>query len=179
MKIVNIFGGPGIGKTHQARKLFVEMDIGLKGTVDIINEFAKTLVYKDNLEVLKRDQVYVFGNQQHDYVNMISGDKVQYAIAECPLPMNIIYNRIAKDKGGSNYNNNPFFKDFIMYEYNKYDNINIFLKRETKYDTSGRYQDEKGAIEVDNYTKEVLAELGIEYTEVGLENFCENVMKLL
>ncbi len=170
MKVINIYAGPGAGKTTQGLDITAYMK--KKGySVELIPEYAKKLIYQGREHELRSNQIGVFSNQLEPY-RYLDG-KVDYVIAECPLLLSVVYNRIG------NVEDNPYFDDFVMHEHNRFDNINIYLRRETVYKTEGRYQDEKGAIEVDNMTVSFLEEQNVDYTEIGLERFCQKVVNIV
>ena len=169
MKVINIFGGPGVGKTTQAHDLFVHLK-KLGYNTDIIPEYAKKLVYRNNNEILEKDQQYIFSKQLHEYrIREKSG--VEIAISESPLPLSIVYNKITLSEDFE------FFENFVWHEFNKYDNLNIFLKRETDYQTIGRTQSEDVAKEVDIVVLDVISQL--QCVEMGLEGFVDKVIKML
>lgn len=169
MKVINIFGGPGVGKTTQAYLLCGIMK-SKSFNVDFIPEYAKKLVYRNSMDILQKDQLYIFGKQIHEY-RIRDNSNVEYAICDSPLPLSIAYNRITKSE------NFPHFEDFVWHEFNKFDNINIYLRRETIYDPNGRYQSEEEAKSVDNVVKDVIKDLN--FLEMGLTDFADNVIKIL
>lgn len=169
MKVINIFGGPGIGKTTQTHDLMANLK--KKGyNVDIIPEYAKKLVYRGALNILKDQQFYVFSKQLHEYrIRQSTG--VDIAICESPLPLSIVYNRINQSEDF------PYFEDFVWYEYNKFNNLNFVLTRETEYQTIGRTQSEEEAIFVDGIVNEVIKD--IPKIEVSIHNFIDVVVSKL
>ena len=63
-KIINFFGGPGIGKSTQAAGLFYLMKRdGL--SVELTEEFPKVLSWEGNVSGLK-DQLYITANQHRN-----------------------------------------------------------------------------------------------------------------
>jgi hypothetical protein len=169
MIVINLYAGPGAGKTTQAHDLMAFLKKkGLNS--ELIPEYAKTLIYKESKD-LSTNQISIFNNQLEPYRHLFG--KVDVAIAECPLALSVVYNRHYKIE------DNPYFDQFVMHEHNRYDNIDIYLKRETDYKQEGRYQDEDGAVEVDNKTKAMLQEFRMDYKELGLTRFCENVYDIL
>ncbi len=169
MKVINIFGGPGVGKTTQALDLCATMKKN-GFNVDFIPEYAKKLVYRNSKDILTKDQLYIFGKQNHEF-RIRQNSNVEYSISDSPIPLSIAYNRITKSESF------PYWEDFVWHEFNKFDNINIYLKRETIYDPNGRTQTEDEAKEVDIVVKEVIS--GIKFIEMGLDDFSNNVIKLL
>lgn len=133
MKVINIFGGPGTGKSVTAAKLFAELKIQNKNC-ELITEFAKELVYDESYKVME-NQIWIFANQHHKMYRL--KDKVDYIVTDAPLFNSIVYSGKGED--------NKAFHKFVLNEFNKYDNLNVYLERETVYQQHGRYQDENGA----------------------------------
>ena len=169
MIVINLYAGPGAGKTTQAHDLMAFLK--KEGyNVDMIPEYAKQLVYQESKD-LSTDQISIFANQLKPYKYL--GNHIDIAIAECPLALSVVYNRHYQIE------DNPYFDQFVMHEHKRFDNINIYLKRETEYKQEGRYQDEDGAIQIDNKTQAMLKEFRMDYKELGLNSFCKNVHELL
>ena len=55
MKVINIFGGPGTGKSVTAAKLFAELKIQNKNC-ELITEYAKELVYDESYKVIDHSE---------------------------------------------------------------------------------------------------------------------------
>jgi hypothetical protein len=171
MKVINIFGGPGIGKSTQAYDLFVNLK-KLGKNVDVIPEYAKKLVYRNATNILAKEQLYIFSKQIHEYrIREQAG--VEIVICESPLPLSIVYNKLNSSEDFK------YFDELVWHEFNKYENINIILNRETDYQNIGRYQDIDGAINVDNLVKNLIIDSNINHVVLGLENFVENSIGLL
>lgn len=86
--LINIYGGPGAGKSTTAAGVFYELkrigyDCGL------VTEMATELVYDEAFNVMN-DQIYLFGEQWHRTFRMLG--KVDFIVTDSPLLMNIVYN---------------------------------------------------------------------------------------
>lgn len=151
MKIINIFGGPGAGKSVTRSRLFTEMKI--RGyTVEEVHEYAKEMVYEDRFNILD-DQLYVFA-KQHRKMKRLNG-KVDYCITDSPLLLSNVY---LKDV--------PYAESFtkLVLDMNReYDNINVYIERNHPYQTYGRYQDENGANEKSDEILLMLEMYNIDY----------------
>jgi tRNA uridine 5-carbamoylmethylation protein Kti12 len=167
MKVINIFGGPCVGKTTQAHELFVYMKKN-GYNVDLIPEYAKKMVYRNSIDILKKDQLYIFSKQVHEY-RIRENSNVEYVISDSPLLLSSVYNDI------NNSESFPYFNELVRHEYDKYDNKNFFLRRETIYQKIGRAHTEEEANDIDGVVKEVIK--NIDYLEFGLDNFIDNVIK--
>jgi ABC-type oligopeptide transport system ATPase subunit len=144
MKVINLFGGPGVGKSTTAAALFVLMkQAGHK--VELVTEFAKTLTYEENRVTLD-NQLALLGEQDRK-LRRLSG-KVDYAITDSPLLLSLVYARGEFRRG--------WFTDAVRGAFDSYNNVQIFLKRKKAYQTYGRWQTEEEARELD---KEIAAML--------------------
>lgn len=134
--VINLFGGPGAGKSTQAADLFAELK-KMGYNAELVREYAKDLNWQESFKVLS-DQIYVFGKQHHRTWQL--ADKVSVIVTDSPLVLSLIYGKV----------DNPFFAPLVKWEFEQYDNINIWLKRQSKYQTEGRAQTEEQAMMVDD-----------------------------
>lgn len=127
-KIINIFGNPGSGKSTIAAYLFAEMKArGLE--VELVTETAKDLVW-DNDYTRLENQILVFGTQLHRLNTLC--DKVDYAITDSPLLMQIGYYWQRNLPAPSQ------FEKLVMDYNNKFINTNILLKDNVNISQIGR-----------------------------------------
>jgi AAA domain len=166
-KIINLFGGPGIGKSTQAAGLYTEMKRHHMN-VEYTYEFPKEVAWEGNISQLK-DQFFITANQ-HRNISRLYG-KVDYIIVDSPIVLGCFYEqRYGNGYPGSFYSKSCFDK-FLWSLFNQYDNINILLKRNNdNYDPNGRMQDLKEAIEIDNDIKETLDINSVPYIEFMVDN---------
>lgn len=143
-KLINFYGGPGSGKSTTAAKVYSYYK-ELNKNVELVTEYAKDIVWQGSHNVLN-NQIYIFGKQQHRLWRLTN--KVEFIITDAPLLNSIVYN--------SEYSK-PL-RELILEEYNKYDNIDVFLTRVKPYNPNGRHQTEEQAKEIDNITKAVLSD---------------------
>lgn len=154
MKVINLFAGPGCGKSTTAAALFALMKRqGLN--VEMITEFAKDLVWTERNKELG-DQIYIFGKMYHKLWRL--RDKVDYVINDSPLPFCCYY-----DREGI-----PYFKELVMSAFNSFVNINFVLERCFPYQQEGRYQTEEEAVKVHYEIMQMVHQDGIhiDYTVV-------------
>ena len=154
MKVINLYGGPGTGKSTTAASLFALMKRnGLN--VEQVTEFAKDLVWTERNKELG-DQIYIFGKMYHKLWRL--KDKVDYVIMDSPLPLSIYY-----DKGRT-----PGLREFGMRIYNTFDNYNYKLYRYFPYQQEGRYQTEDEANKVDDEIYDFMRDNGISSLSVNM-----------
>lgn len=152
MKIINLWGGPGCGKSTTAAGLFYLMKVD-EYKVELIREYIKDAVYEKR-DIFK-DQIYIFGKQnrrQH-----ILHHQVDWAITDSPILLSALY-------APKNYY--PAFTKLCLQTFASYDNINIVLNRVKPYINLGRNQTEEEAREIDKRVKIFMYENQIPYFEV-------------
>lgn len=89
-------------------------------------------------------------------------DKVQYIITDRPLILSLFYNYKYGD-------NSSDFKNIVLHEVNKFDNINIFLNRTKPYVEKGRNQTE----EESNEFSEQIYNIVSSNTDINMITDCE------
>lgn len=167
MKVINIFGGPGTGKSVLAAKLFAELKI--QGhNCELVTEFAKELVYDESYKVLE-NQEWIFANQHNRMYRL--KEKVDYIITDAPLFNSIVYS-------GKGEEHKEFHK-YVLSVFNRYENLNIYLERETEYRTEGRYQDETSAKKIDDEVLKLFNYFDVKYVKIGLKNATSTIISLL
>ena len=147
--VVNLYGGPGCGKSTGAAHIFSELK--KKGVnAELITEFAKDKTWEKN-SVALNCQEYVFGKQSFRLQRC--RDDVDVIVTDSPLPLTIIYNK------------NPAlgqpFEQVVLSVFNTYNNINYLLKRVKPYNPKGRKQTESESIEIDGEVLNLLNKFNI------------------
>jgi len=147
--VINIYGGPGSGKSTTAAAVFAELK--LRGyNVELVTEYAKGMTWQNSFKVLK-NQIYVFGKQHH-YLTRPQ-DQVDFIVTDSPLLMSIAYDMFYEGDNGP-------LKKLVKYEYDKMKNLDIYLTRNSPYQQAGRSQSEEKARELDSIIHGVLSEYG-------------------
>lgn len=139
--VVNLYGGPGTGKSTLAAQLFAELKwAGYE--CELITEYAKKLVWQDATDILS-DQIYVFGKQQH--MLQVLNDQVDVIITDSPILLSIIYGK----EFGTCLQRDALNR-LAVRTHETYDNLDIFLRRTKPYVESGRLQTHEEAKELDS-----------------------------
>lgn len=165
LTVINLFGGPGIGKSTLAAGLFHTMKVrGM--SVELVTEVAKDLIWEGRRTMLT-EQDHVFSEQNKRLRRLVG--QVEYAVVDSPLLMGIAYCRDFFPK--------TFFP-YVVETVRTYNNINILLTRTFKYDQVGREQTEEGAIEKDNIIKHLLHTYDIDHHElVSDSTTCSKILE--
>lgn len=168
--VLNLFGGPGIGKSSTAAGLFFHLKKN-HFDVELTTEFAKEVVWDQNMELLY-DQIFVFANQNRRVQRMMG--KVDYVVTDSPTILVLIY---AKHMD----RHNAAFDALVTETFKSQRSVNFFLKRDVPYDNNGRYQTEEAALEIDHEIEQLLIEKGIEYHTISITdpNFAETILDKL
>lgn len=161
LRCVNFFAGPGTGKSTAATGLFSE--IKRRGVnAEYIPEFAKDAAWENRGKKFFAAQQFIYGEQSWRFDRV--KDDVDIMITDSPLIMANVYMHASFPM--------PSLRDCMMQDFNRYDNLNIFLRRSKKFNPSGRKQDEAQSIQLDAEIKAFLVSKEIEFTELdtGLLN---------
>lgn len=171
-KNINLFGGPGIGKSTLASGLFHVMKNADK-KVELIHEFAKELTYGDD-GVRLSDQLLLLGEQHHRLFRL--REKVDYTISDSPFVMGLVYQ---VDDG---YLPATEFANLAVRLFKGYNNLNVLLKRdlsEHTYQDYGRDQTLAEAIAKDDQIRMMLNHFKIPYIEVEHAHALETIIRML
>lgn len=172
--IVNLFGGPGSGKSTAAAGVFYELKRKFVNC-ELVTEYAKDVVWRESTNILN-NQLYVFGKQHNRIFHL--KDKVDVIVTDSPFIMGLVY---------ANYDLlSPSFEQLVVDEYLRPEviNLNYVIKRVRRYRQEGRLQDEAGAKKKDKEILDMLDKHNIDYTilkgkESTVPIIVDDVMEIL
>jgi hypothetical protein len=168
--IINLFGGPGVGKSTGAAYIFAQLK--LRGiNCEYVSEFAKDKVWEESKAVFQ-DQLYIFG-KQHFKISRCHG-KVDVIVTDSPLLLSKYYN--SNPALGEEFNN------LVEHVFNGYENYNYLLHRVKPYSIIGRFQTEEQAEKIDEELEEMLANtflLNVPGDESGYETIITEILQIL
>ncbi len=169
MKVINLFAGPGAGKSTTAAGIFHLMKLeGYK--VELVTEYAKELTYEDRKNVLS-DQIYVTAKQNRR-LQRLKGH-VDWAITDSPLLLGKIYAEFYE------YEHNDFYISFVKNLYNSYDNIIFYINRVKPYVEYGRNQNDDTSITLDGIILCNLLEFEAHHHIAGDKYAPEKILNIL
>lgn len=167
-RVINLFAGPGTGKSTTCAALFAELKYCGHNT-ELITEYAKDTVWEKRGPKVLEAQEYIFG-KQHFRLSRVASE-VEFVVTDSPILLSCIYLR-------DNYL--PSLKNVVKEAFDKYDNLNIFLKRNKTYNPKGRMQTEDEAKVIDGRILEMLNNWCIEYTTLDFHRDNPNeIMNLM
>lgn len=148
--IINLVAGPCAGKSTSAAELFATLK-KMNISCELVSEYIKEEIYKENKSI-SNNQVAIFGNEVYSLDNKIG--KVDVIVHDGSLLNNIVYDP----------EHDAEFKKFIIYWFNKYENLNFYIKRgNIKFETYGRLHNQDEAKELDKIVDNVHKDAGVEY----------------
>ena len=156
--IINLIGGPGIGKSTLSALIYAKLKINKnKYTVEYVQEYAKQLVWMQEFDILN-NQYYVT-QRQYKLLKQMTG-KVDFVITDGPIIQGLYYNLHNQD----NISDKDKTQQFILQSNSQFNNINIFLNRGPyEYESQGRLQSEEEAKEIDVILKHLLKQNNVEF----------------
>ena len=151
--VVNLFGGPGSGKSTTAAGVFSMLKLhGIN--VELVTEFAKDLTWESRHRALE-NQYYIWGKQYHKLFRV--KHQVEVIVTDSPLLLSLLY-------CGDSIS--TYFDGLVNNTFKEFNNVNFFLNRIKEYNPSGRNQTEEEAKEIDTMTKQLLGEVKERFEEV-------------
>lgn len=168
-KIINLFGGPGAGKSTTRAGVFNLMKLQAI-SVEEVTEVAKTLTWEER-SIALLCQPYVFGKQLIQMERLV--EKVDYIVTDSPLLLSYYYGKVY---AGGRYPES--FYEGIIDIFNSFKNINFYIHRVKPYHQAGRNQTEGESNVISNAILDLLNNLNVQYDEVsGDGNAASTIMK--
>ena len=176
-KIINLFGGPGIGKSSIAAGLTYKLK-KKHITCDNPYEFPKLLAWDENHSAI-RDQLYVLANQHRGIVK--SYGKVDYIILDSPILLSLVYRNYYRSGEYPATLYGDSFDKMILDIHNQYDTLNIVLNRsEGVHNERERYQTLDESKSLDSAIENTLIRNNISYTKVDVnDDTVNNILSII
>lgn len=152
--IINIFGGPGVGKSTAAGLIFAHLR--MKGiSCEYVQEFAKELSRAGDMEAID-NQFYVSAVQYQRQHRLIG--KVDYIVTDSPVLTGLVYDMQKLDG----------FNRVLADIHRKSNSINILIKRDNlrEYEDEGRHHNATEAVIFDMKIEQLLIEHEVHYASV-------------
>ena len=160
--VVNLFGGPGAGKSTTMARLFA--DLKTKGiNCEMVSEFAKDLVYENRIDTMK-DELYIFAKQNHRLFRVV--DKVDVIITDRPLLLTNVYDSLYGE-------DNQLLHQLVKDRFQSYSNVNIFLNNENidYKEDEGRLQSKEEAEHISNLIREELGSIDENFVTIDTDDY--------
>lgn len=172
MIVVNLFGGPGCGKSTGAAYIFAKLKMA-GVNAELVTEFAKDKTWEKNSKALTC-QPYVFGKQVYRMDRC--ADQVDVIVTDSPIILSLLYNE--------DQDIEPEFTEMVIKKFNEFNNYNFFLYRLKEYNPIGRNQTEEEAKKIDNNILNLFNKHEIVYTTMngeleGYEKIIDKILSIL
>lgn len=137
LKVINIYGGPGSGKSTTAAGLFNLMK-GMEYRVELVTEFAKDLTYRKDDSTL-HNQLAILGEQDRRIRSLVG--QVDWVITDSPLPLGLAY---------MSEEYSAWLPQAIWAAFGRYQNYHVLVERpdDRPYAHYGRSQTEGEAMKL-------------------------------
>jgi len=166
--VINLFSGPGCGKSTLAAGLFHQLKIQ-NYNVEYVSEYAKDLIYENRFERLN-DYLYVLAEQHHRLFKL--KNSVDYVVCDGSFLLGYIH-----CKKNKTYNH-KLIKQLVLDTFNRYENMNYLLQRDKNfYHTHGRKESLKQAIKLDEKLIKLFDKKSISHRKVTHENALSLILK--
>jgi len=161
LKVINLFGAPGMGKSGAAGGLFWLMK-GNHYSVELVPEYAKYLIHAGRASQLEDEQYLVLAKQYH--MLSILKNKYEFAITDSPLQLCAFY-----EPGKLP----PSYFELLDKFWGEFDCTNFFLSRDLSaedaaFENEGRLHKKEDSIKTEGVMRNFLAKKNIGYTELPI-----------
>lgn len=155
--IINLYAGPGTGKSTIAAKTFAQMKEAGR-SVELVQEYVKKWAWEDRKPV-NYDQFYFFGKQCRAESALLG--KVDFIITDAPVLLTSYYAQVYGTPEQAVLFRSMLLAYRRMLTDDGHQVSDFWLNRVKPYDPRGRFQSEDQAKQVDVEMKRYLAEMGI------------------
>ena len=164
LKVVNLLGAPGMGKSAIASGLFYLMKKNHHSAA-LCREYAQYLVTAGREWQLREEQLYLFAKQHHEL--FIQRGNYRTAVTDSPLLLTAFY--AAADVTP------PSFYQCVRDYNDKFENIYFFISRDigepnSVFDNSGRVHNREESLEKEKLQRIFLDQWGIKYTDIRISS---------
>ncbi len=166
--VVNIYGGPGSGKSTTAAGVYAWMKSrNPQFHVELVREWVKLWAY-ERRNFGEWDQFYICSQQMAQETSMLQ--HVPMIVTDSPILMGAYYTTLH----GCTYAEH--LTKILLSYHNSHKSFDFMLRRNKVYVQHGRYQTEDQACKVDVDIRNFLQSLGVSYIEVDtISEICEHV----
>lgn len=165
---VNLYGGPGTGKSSTRAKVFYKMKEEGLLTVEEATEYAKDLTW-ENRQVALSNQPYILGKQFHSLFRL--NGLVDVVITDSPILLCYVY---APESPWRDE-----FRSYVMALHRSMNTLDLFLERDLDhhpYVPVGRSQTEEQALTLDQKIEKMLIDNNVAYASLPVSKNTANVI---
>lgn len=160
LKVINLFAGPGAGKSTIAAGVFHKLKL-LGINCELVTEYAKDKVWEKHFSVFD-DSVYILAKQFHRLFRL--DNQVEVVVTDSPLLLTLYYNTRGFARKGKIKEK---LDELTIELANMFDNYNFFISRLKAYNPKGRMETEDEAKVIDRELREILTKKKIKFTNLS------------
>jgi hypothetical protein len=155
--IINLYGGPGVGKSTSAAYLYYLLKSRGKN-IELVREYVKDWAWEGR-KINAYDEIYFLGKQvRHE--SMLFG-KVEFIVTDAPVFMTSYYATLYCSAGLSLGVEQAALAFYQQAKEDGHQHLHVYLKREKPYQAEGRYQTEEQALDVDRGILKMLKKFNV------------------
>jgi nicotinamide riboside kinase len=161
---INFYGGPCVGKSTLAARVYAELNRTQRVPTELVREFVKSWAYEGRrLDVF--DQVFTFANQLWNEHRLFKAS-VKVIVTDSPILLQCVYTRRLDASIAS-------YLAVIAQEYERtHPSLSFLVERgETPFNSFGRYQESQQARDLDAEIKGYLNAGHVPYLAVTLDQW--------
>lgn len=159
--IINLYGGPGTGKSTSAAYLFYLLKAGGQN-VEMVREYVKDWAWEKRA-IGAYDQLYFLGKQVRRE-SMLYG-KVDWIVTDSPVLIGTYYAALHSPLDLSEGVRASTLAYYRQAFHDGHTHVHVLLRRSKAYVAEGRYHSEDEAKEADQGLRRLLDGLRIQYLE--------------
>lgn len=153
--IINLYGGPGTGKSTSAAQLYALLKQQGENA-ELVREYVKDWAWEKR-DISTYDQIYLLGKQSRRESMLY--DKVDWIVTDSPVLMGTYYAQLFCPLWVSEGVRTLSLAFYHQAAEDKHRHVHVFLKRSKPYVAAGRYQSEDEAKEIDIGVRRMLKDL--------------------
>lgn len=155
------YGGPGVGKSVLAARVYAELSRAGVISVELVREFCKQFAYEGK-KLDEYDQVFTFASQLWAEHRLFKAG-IEVIVTDSPVLLQCVYTAILDEDIAAH------ISDVALRYEQKYQALNFLVQRSVPYRRVGRYQDEPELEKLDARIKMAMDDYGLDYLVVNPE----------